>query len=223
MSPGVAPFSSVFYKRRWSRAPASISSSFSPMITPRRRDLHPTLGAHVGAPLPPRGWHFPCRSRPARRRPLRSHGGTTGSCSRISYIRLTISTHCDKFMEPAPPLWLKPMGRNAVEESPVKRRHGKTRCGYCAARKVERCIYLRDTKGCRYRSTMISGWNWALISLWNFADVSRDVAWELERAFAECNGTNIDKLIARYAGIQSVLAAAKVSESFKTAICMSFE
>lgn len=102
--------------------PASISSSFSPTITPRRRGLHPTLGAHVGAgaPLPPRGWHFPCPSRPPRRRPLRSHGDTTGSCSRTSYIRLAISAHCDKFMGPARPLWLKPMGRNAVEESPGK-------------------------------------------------------------------------------------------------------
>lgn len=86
---GSRPFSSVSYKRSWSRALALISSSFSPMITPRRRDLHPTLGAHVGAPLPPRGWHFPCHSRPARRRPLRSHGGTTGSCSRISYGSLS--------------------------------------------------------------------------------------------------------------------------------------
>lgn len=113
MSPGVAPFSSVLYKR-WSRASASISSSFSPMITPRRRDLYPTLGAHVGAPLPPRGWHFPCRSRPARRRPLRSHGGTTGSCSRISYGSL--SSHIvTNLWSRAPPLWLKSTGRNAIE------------------------------------------------------------------------------------------------------------
>lgn len=141
-----------------------LSFFFAGVITPRPRDPHPTLGAHVEAPLPPRRWHFPHRNHvldPLVHDSIARHGHdgiVRGPRALACTVRTvpctvsrTISVRCDKFMTLTPPLWLKFTGYNPwTEKGPVT----TTRKDAPLLRREESgTVYLSPwTKGCRYRS-----------------------------------------------------------------------